>query len=251
MPSGADQRQPVGAAPPSPSAHPFGTWDAGREDGGQAGKNSPAPVTAIPRTQRAFPRCPGREEPGCGPRASPPRRLCDVSPRRSAARPPARPLTLLVGTERSRLKMAAMSCLLGSHMAPGTPAVPPGEPRGRRAGATGAARAAAPGTLRPPLPGRPRARRRGAVRPRPVAAETGAERGGPGVRGGLAGVGTRAHRLRPARSHGDIGPGRDRGEERAQPLNARTASARHGSERHVHLSDSSRHCAASLGGSGI
>lgn len=110
-----------------------------------------SPAAAAPRFRTAAPS--GPVPPGHAPRPAP--RQCDVSQRRSAAPTAPSPgaLTLLVGTERSRLKMAPMSCLLGSHMAAGE-----GEARGSPSGATAAAaavrfalRAAPPPPHAPPL----------------------------------------------------------------------------------------------------
>lgn len=87
--------------------------------------------------------------------------------------PPAAALTLLVGTERSRLKMAAMSCLLGSHMAPGgrwgwrrescegEPPPPPPLPPARTAGTPHAAA----GRSAPPRPAREAATQRAPPQP--------------------------------------------------------------------------------------
>lgn len=113
-----------------------------------AGSPPCSPAAAVPCIRTAAPR--GPVPPRHAPRPAP--RQCDVSQRRSAAPTAPSPgaLTLLVGTERSRLKMAPMSCLLGSHMAAGG-----GEARGSPSEAAAAARfavRAAPPPNAPPLP---------------------------------------------------------------------------------------------------
>lgn len=195
---------------------------------GPAGKSSPA---AGPGSPGPFGAVPGR-----GPRASPAPPLCDVSPRRSAARRPARPgpAPYLVGGHGAEpLEDGGDVLLAGLAHGAGRTGRAAGGAAGRRAGAAGAARAAAPG--------------RSARRARPGPAPGAEGRCGPArlprrrerceaAPGCWRWWGTGGHPLSSAQSHGSVRLGKDLGDGRAQPL-----SARHrGTERHVHPAGSSR-----------
>ena len=162
-----------------------------------AGSPPCSPATAVPCIRTAAPS--GPVPPRHAPRPAP--RQCDVSQRRSAAPTAPSPgaLTLLVGTERSRLKMAPMSCLLGSHMAAGG-----GEARGspsEAAAARFAVRAEPPPNAPPPLPGGHAAGARAGPPGGARLAAAGVARGGAGCYGD-----TRQRRVRDGRAERRVGP---------------------------------------------
>lgn len=194
---------------------------------GRQGRAPPLPGQPPRGPTGPFPAVPGRTCPAAGPAPPPPRRLCDVSPRRSERCPPARPGPYLVGGHGAEPLEDGGDVLLAglAHGAGRAGRAAGGAVREKGRGCPRRrSRDAPPAAARPAPPLAPRA-----ARLRPVAAETGAERGGPGVRGGRGcwpRWETCTHRVRPAQGHGSTRPGRGRGDERARPLNARRRVSR-------------------------